>query len=340
MAKVIGFGDLLVRLSPPGYQRFLQASTFEVNYTGAEANMLVFLALNGIATEFVTRIPDHLISECALAKLRTYGVGLSHIAYGGDRLAAYYLEKGASQRASRIVYDRKHTGIATAACEHFNWDAIFEGASHFVFTGITPPLGPELPQICEQACREAKRRGITIVCDLNYRALLWSLEDASRTMRRLLSFVDVLVCGREDAAKLLGVGAVRAPGEDDRPDTAAYAQSAAELTRQYGFQSVAFTLRETLSASDTLWSGMLYQGGTPYLSREYRIHLVDRVGGGDAFTAGLLYGMIQGYGPQHTVDFATAASCLKQTIEQDFNLSFAGEIERIISDETAGRIQR
>jgi 2-dehydro-3-deoxygluconokinase len=340
MAKVIGFGDLLVRLSPPGYQRFLQATNFEINYTGAEANMLVFLAMNGIPTEFVTRLPDNLISDCALTHLRRFGVGLNHIAFGGDRIATYYLEKGASQRPSRIVYDRKHTGIATASPSDFDWDSIFDGASHFVFTGITPPLGPNLPSICEQACREARRRGITIICDLNYRSLLWSLEDASRTMRQLMPLVDVLICGREDAAKLFGIGEPSAASGNDTPDPAAYAAAAEQLVAQFGFQSVAFTLRETISASDTVWSGLLHSGGKTYIARDYRIHLVDRVGGGDSFTAGLIYGMLQGYDPQHTLDFATAASCLKQTIEQDFNLSFVDEIEMVASGEATGRIRR
>ena len=340
MAKVVGFGDLLVRLSPPGYQRFLQATNFEINYTGAEANMLVFLAMNGISTEFVTRLPDNLISDCALAQLRRFGVGLNHVAFGGDRIATYYLEKGASQRPSRIVYDRKHTGVATASPSNFDWNSIFDGASHFVFTGITPPLGPNLPGICETACREAKRRGITVVCDLNYRSLLWSLEDASRTMRQLLPFVDVLVCGREDTAKLFGIETPASASGDDTPDPTAYATAAEQLVAQFGCSTVAFTLRETISASDTLWSGLLYTGGKAYVARDYRIHLVDRVGGGDSFTAGLLYGMLQGFDPQHTLDFATAASCLKQTIEQDFNLSFADEIEQVVSGETTGRIRR
>ncbi|MEA4939819.1 MAG: sugar kinase [Christensenella sp.] len=340
MAKVVGFGDLLVRLSPPGYQRFLQATNFEINYTGAEANMLVFLAMNGIPTEFVTRLPDNLISDCALAQLRRFGVGLNHVAFGGDRIATYYLEKGASQRPSRIVYDRKHTGIATASPSDFDWNSIFDDTSHFVFTGITPPLGPNLPSICETACREAKQRGITVVCDLNYRSLLWSLEDASRTMRQLLPFVDVLVCGREDAAKLFGIKTPASASGDDTPDPAAYASAAEQLVAQFGCSTVAFTLRETISASDTLWSGLLYTSGKAYVARDYRIHLVDRVGGGDSFTAGLLYGMLKGFDPQHTLDFATAASCLKQTIEQDFNLSFADEIEQVASGEATGRIRR
>jgi 2-dehydro-3-deoxygluconokinase len=340
MAKVVGFGDLLVRMNPPGYQRFLQATSFEINYTGAEANMLVYLALNGVDTEFVTRLPDNMITESALRLLRKYGVGTRHVVFGGERIGVYYLEKGASQRPSRIVYDRKYSSFATAARTDFDWDAIFTGASHFIVTGITPPLGTDLPEICETACREAKRRNVTIACDLNYRALLWDLKTASETMRRLMPYVDILVCGREDAAKILGVETVHGPTAGDTPDPDAYRDAAVRLTKMYGFQTVAFTLRETLSASDTLWSGLLYTDGQSYVSRKYRIHLVDRVGGGDSFTAGLLYALIQDYEPQHSLEFAVAASCLKQTIEQDFNLSLAGEAEQLASGAANGRIQR
>ncbi len=340
MAKVVGFGDLLVRFSPPGYQRFLQADSYEINYTGAEANVLVNLALNGVDTEFVTRLPQNLISECAVAQLKKFGVGVKRISFGGDRIGVYYLEKGASQRPSRLVYDRKYTSFATSSPSDYDWDSIFEGVTHFHFTGITPALGPELPGICFAACAQARARGILTSCDLNYRALLWDLETASKTMRRLMPLVDVLVCGREDSEKLLGVKPESKIVHGDAIDREAYAAAAAELTRVYGFQTVAITLRESFSASDNNWSGMLYTGNKAYFSKEYQIHLVDRVGGGDSFTAGLLYAMIHGFDPQHAVEYAVAASCLKQTIEQDFNLSYADEVEQLASGQASGRIQR
>ncbi|MEN6635638.1 MAG: sugar kinase [Clostridiaceae bacterium] len=340
MAKVIGFGDLLVRFSPPGYQRFMQATSFEINYTGAEANVLVNLGLNDVETEFVTRLPDNIISQCALSQLKKYGVGTKHIVFGGDRIGTYYLEKGASQRPSRLVYDRKYTGMATAKPDDFDWDSIFTGATHFLFTGITPPLGDYLTAICMEACQEARRRGITIVCDLNYRTLLWDLETAQRTMREFMPFVDILVCGREDSQKLLDVTLNTVSTADDRIDRNAYCAVAEELVRRYGFQYVAITLRESISASDNCWSGMLYTDGKAYYSNKFSIHLVDRVGGGDAFTAGLLYALIHQYDPQWTIEFAVAAGCLKQTIEQDFNLSYAREIQQLAYGDTSGRIQR
>jgi 2-dehydro-3-deoxygluconokinase len=340
MAKVIGFGDLLVRFSPPGYQRFIQASSFEINYTGAEANVLVNLGLNDVDTEFITRLPDNIISQCALSQLKKYGVGTKHIVFGGERLGAYYLEKGASQRPSRLMYDRKHTGMASATPEDFDWGVIFEGATHFLFSGITPPLGEHLAEICTEACQEAKHRGITIVCDLNYRSLLWNLETAERTMRAFMPFVDILICGREDPQKLLDVALSTVSSADDYIDRNAYRAVAEELVRRYGFQGVAITLRKAISASDNGWSGMFYTNDKAYYSNEFSIHLVDRVGGGDAFTAGLLYALIHQYDPQHAIEFAVAAGCLKQTILQDFNLSDAREIEQLVSGDASGRIQR
>lgn len=333
MGKVVGFGDFLVRLSPPGYQRFLQASSFEACYTGAEANVLASLGLNRVPTEFVTRLPDNLIADAALTSLRRFGVGTGHVVFGGDRMGSFYLEKGASQRPSRLVYDRKFTSLATAVPEDFDWDAILDGATHFHFTGITPALGPHLPAICLEACRKAKRRGLTVSCDLNYRSLLWELERAQKTMRELIPCVDILVGNLWDAVSLLGA----APGDGG---AGAQEHAAAELASQYGLRLVALTSRTCRSASDNDWSAMLWQNGTAYRSRQYRIHLVDRVGGGDSFTAGLLYAVLQGYDPQHTVEFAAAAGCLKQTIEQDFNLSYAGEIERLASGDDSGRILR
>lgn len=340
MGKVIGFGDLLVRLSPPGYQRFLQATSFDVNYTGAEANVLVSLGLNGVETEFVSRLPDTMISECAVAMLKKYNVGVKHIAYGGDRIGTYYLEKGASQRPSRLVYDRRYTSLATARPEDFDWDAIFADASYFHFTGITPALGPALPQICMEACKAARRHRVVVSCDLNYRAMLWDLETARHTMRELVEYVDILVGNEEDSEKLLCVKPANTDVTKGRLDREAYGDIARALTDRYGFQAVAFTLRESLSASDNGWSGMLYQNGEVFYSRRHLIHLVDRVGGGDAFTAGLLYALLHDYDPQHTIEFAAAASCLKQTIEQDFNLSYAEEIEELASGDGSGRIRR
>jgi len=336
MKKVVGFGDFLLRLSPPGCQRFLQAASFDVFYTGAEANTLAALSLEGVPAEFVTRLPDSLIGECALAHLRRFGVGTEHIVRGGERIGAFYLEKGASQRPSRVVYDRRHTAFAESAPADYDWDAILDGAGWFHFTGITPALGPELPAICREACKAARAHGLTVSCDLNYRSQLWDREIAGRTLRSLAPYADVLVGGAWDAAALLGADLPDGPA--DTPE--ANERAARSLAETYGFRDIAFTMRRCDSASDNGWRAMLYREGTAFFSRGYEIHLVDRVGGGDAFTAGLIGASLRGYGAQRAVEYAAAAGCLKQTIEQDFNLSCHDEIEALAAGDGSGRIRR
>lgn len=338
--KVVGFGDLLVRLSPPNYKRFIQADHFEINYTGAEANVLVNLGYNQISCDFITRLPNHAITNCAIAKLKSFNVGVDNIALGGDRLGIYYLEKGASQRPSALIYDRKHTSLATAERTDFDWEHILDGASVFHFTGITPALGPNLPDICMDACQTAKRLGVTVTCDLNYRAKLWDLELAQATMQQLVKYVDVLIGNEEDSEKLLGVKPANTDVTQGKLSTEAYIDVATELVDRYGFKSVAFTLRQSISASDNGWKGMLYKDGQAFFSKEYLIHLVDRVGGGDSFAAGIIYAMLHQYDPQTTIDYAIAASCLKQTIEQDFNLSTAEEVRKLMDGDGSGRIVR
>lgn len=339
-AKVVGFGDLLVRMSPPGYLRFIQADRFEINYTGAEANVLVYLAYNGVDCEMVTRLPANAIAESALTILRGYGVGLDHVTYGGQRIGIYYLEKGASQRPSTLIYDRENTSFATATPNDFNWRSILQGASFFHFTGITPALGPNLPEICLDACKTARELGVTVACDLNYRAKLWDIETAQRTMRELAKYVDILIGNEEDSEKLLGV----APDDTDVKqgilNQASYTKVAEELTKIYGFKAIAFSLRRSISASENGWAGMFYHNKEAYFSRDYHIHLVDRVGGGDSFAAGIIYSILNKYDPQTTIEFAVAASCLKQTIEQDFNLTKVEEAKKLMVGDGSGRIQR
>lgn len=340
MGRVIGFGDLLIRLAAPGYQRLIQATSLDVFYTGAEANTLAFLAWNGAEAALVSKLPNNMLGDCALANMRKYGIDTAYIARGGERIGTYYLEKGASQRPSRLVYDRKHTAFATASAEDFDWDAIFDGASHFHFTGITPALGGNLPQICLSACKKAKEKGLLVSCDLNYRSVLWTTEQAQRTMQELMRYVDVLIGNEEDAEKVLGVKPRNTDVSMGVLDKAGYEQVARELAERFRLQAVAFTLRKSRSASDNDWSGMLYADGETVFSKEYPIHLVDRVGGGDSFSAGIIYSMLHGFDRRHTVEFAVAASCLKQTMEQDFNLSYADEAEQLLRGNGSGRIQR
>lgn len=340
MKKMIGFGDFMLRLNPPGYLRFLQAHSFETNYTGAEANVCVSLARMGIATEFVTRLPQNAIAEAGVAELRKFGVGTSHITYGGDRMGVFYVEKGASQRPSRIVYDRKGTAIATSSAGDFAWDEIFQGATNLHMTGITPALSKTMPDVCLAALKAAKAHGLTVSCDLNYRKNLWTTQEAKSCMTRLLPYVDQLVANEEDADKVLGIRARDTDVTAGKLNEAGYVDVARQICEAYGIQQVAVTLRRSISASDNEWSAMLFRDGKPCFSKKYSIHLVDRVGGGDSFAAGLLYAGMNGFDAQETIEYAAAASCLKQTIEMDFNLSTADEIRQLMNGDGSGRVQR
>lgn len=330
----------MLRFNPEGYYKLVQTDCYHVNYTGAEANMAVSLSYMGVPSEFVTRLPENEMAECAIRRLKMYGVGTEHIARGGDRIGIYFLEKGASQRASKVVYDRKHTAISEAEPEDFDWDKIMEGASWFHFTGITVALGRRLPQICIDACKAAKKAGAKVSCDLNYRKNLWTPEQAQAAMRPLMDYVDVLIGNEEDADKVLGVKAENSDVLTGKLSRDGYVDVAKKLTDAYGFEAVGITMRGSISASVNEWSALLYTNGRPYDSKKYTIHLVDRVGGGDSFASGLIYGYLNGFDPQKTLEFATAASCLKQSIELDFNLSTPQDVMRLAEGDGSGRVQR
>ena len=340
MTKMVGFGEFLLRLNPEGYRRFLQADRMEVNYTGAEANVCASLSMLGVQTEYVTRLPDNDIARAAEATLRKLGIGTRHIVHGGERIGVFYLEKGASQRPSKVVYDRKHTAIATASPEDFDWDRILDGVTHFHFTGITPALSENLQGICKDACRTAKEKGVHVSCDLNYRKKLWTEEAAKACMKQLMPYIDLLIANEEDAEKVLGIRASDTDILSGKLSREGYADVARQISETYGTGAVAITLRESISASENGWSGMLYTKNNAYFSRNYRIHLVDRVGGGDSFAAGLLFGILRGEDPQRVIEFAAAASCLKQTIELDYNLSTVEEIEQLVNGDESGRVVR
>ncbi len=338
--KVVGFGDFLVRLSPPGYLKFIQADHFDINYTGAEANVLVSLACMGLETEFVTRLPNNAIADSGIAMMRKYNVGTRHIVKGGERMGVFYLEKGASQRPSRIVYDRKYSAIAMAEPGMFDWDSIFEGASHFHVTGITPALGEMMPQVTIEAVKAAKERGITVSCDLNYRKNMWTPERARACMEEVVRHVDILIANEEDADKVLGIKAADTDVISGKLNKEGYVDVARQLCETYGVKEVGITLRKSISASDNEWGALLYADGQAYFSRTYPVHIVDRVGGGDSFAAGLLYGSVKGFAPQKKIEYAAAASCLKHAIEMDFNLSSVAEIELLMNGDASGRVQR
>lgn len=338
--KFVGFGELLLRMSPDGYLRIAQANRFNLSYSGAEANMAVSLAYMGVPTELATKLPENEIGRCAKRAMDHYGVGTSHIAFGGERLGLYYLEKGASQRPSKVIYDRKYSAFSQASPADFDWDAIFRDAGWFHFTGITVALSPSVREICLQACQMARRLGVKVSCDLNYRKTLWTEQEAQAAMKPLMKYVDVLIANEEDAEKSLGIRPANTDITAAKLDETGYRDLAKALTEAYGFEAVAFTLRESLSASVNNWSALLYRGNRTYCSKKYTIQIVDRVGGGDSFASGLIYGFLQDYGPQETVEFAAAASCLKHTIEFDLNLSTPEEVHNLMNGDGSGRIAR
>ena len=343
MAKrIVTFGEIMMRLNPEGYLRFVQANKWEVTYAGAEASVAVSLANYGMDAAFVTKLPAHEIGQCAVNELRRYGVDTSEIVRGGNRLGVYYCEKGASQRPSKVIYDRAHSAIAEASQEDFDWEKIFCGASWFHWTGITPALGGHLPAITLEACRAAREQGVTISCDLNYRKKLWTREQAGETMAKLVPFVDVCIANEEDAKDVFGIEAEGTDIEGGKLNHDGYISVARQLAERFGCKKVAFTLRTSLSASDNDWAGMLYDaaGDKAFFSPSYHMHIVDRVGGGDSFGGGLIYALMNGYDDQAAIDFAVAASCLKHSIEHDFNLMNVAEVTSLANGNASGRVQR
>lgn len=340
MSKVITFGEIMLRLEPEGYYRFVQSELYQALYGGGEANVAVSLANFGIDVDFVTKLPKHEIGQAAVNSLRRFGVGVGKITRGGDRVGIYFIEKGASQRASKVIYDRANSAIAQAAVDDFDWESIFNGADWFHFTGITPALGGNLPVICEQACKAAKRLGLKISCDLNYRKKLWSREMAKETMTRLMQYVDVCIANEEDAKDVFGIVAPGTDIEGGKLSHEGYQEVAKQLADRFGFEAVAITLRTSVSANDNIWAAMLYDRKDYYFSKSYNVHIVDRVGGGDSFGAGLIYSMLCGKSTQDTLEFAVAASCLKHSIEGDCNMVSVDEVEKLANGDSSGRVQR
>ncbi len=340
MAKVITFGEIMLRLAPQGYLRFVQANNFEATYGGGEANVAVSLAGFGLDAAFVTKLPTHEIGQSAVNSLRALGVDTGKIVRGGKRVGIYFLEKGASQRPSKVVYDRAGSSIAQAQPEDFNWAEIFAGAQWFHFTGITPALGDNVAEVCLQACKAAKAAGLTVSCDLNYRKNLWTREKAGQVMAGLMEYVDVCIANEEDASDVFGIKADNTDIAGGKLSHEGYKSVAKQLADHFGFKKVAITLRGSISANDNNWAAMLYDSGEYYFSKNYAIHIVDRVGGGDSFGAGLIYSFITGAQPAQALEFAVAASCLKHTIEGDVNLVSVDEVNKLAGGDGSGRVQR
>ncbi|PKM48879.1 MAG: 2-dehydro-3-deoxygluconokinase [Firmicutes bacterium HGW-Firmicutes-7] len=338
--KVVTFGEIMLRLMPPNLKRIVQTDAFDVVYGGGEANVAVSLANYGIDTYFITKVPKNAVGQSAINHLRRYGVKTDYIIRGGDRIGIYFLEMGASQRPSSVIYDRAHSAIAKAEMNDFNWEEIFKNDGWFHFTGITPAISDMAAAITLEACKIAKKLGLTISADLNYRKKLWSTEKAGKVMSELMQYVDIAIGNEEDAEKVFGIKAVNTDVNKGALDLSEYKEVSKELVRRFGFKYVAITLRESLSASDNMWSGLLYDGTEYYFSKKYKIHIVDRVGGGDSFAAGIIYGLLSERLPRDVIEFAVAASCLKHTIPGDMNMVNVQEVEDLIKSGGSGRVKR
>jgi len=340
MSEIVTFGEIMLRLMPEDGHRFLQNDRLEATFGGAEANVAVSLANFDEDVAFLTALPENAIGQAAVNTLRYFGVDTSRILRQGERTGIYFAEKGQSQRPSKVIYDRRNSSIATSKREDYDWDRIFDGCKWFHFTGITPALSKELPGICLEAVKTARKKGITVSCDLNYRKNLWSTGEANAAMKEIVPFVDVCIANEEDADKVLGIRAAGTDVDSGKLSDEGYKDVAAQISSTYGCRAVAVTLRTSVSANDNRWKGMLYDGKEYCFSKEYDIRIWDRVGGGDAFGAGLIYGMLHGFSSQDTVEFAAAASCLKHTIQGDLNRVSVAEVKSLMNGSGTGRVQR
>lgn len=340
MAKIITLGEIMLRLSPMGNNRFLQGDEFRIIPGGGEANVAVSLANYGHDAYFVSKLPQHEIGQIAVNALRRYGVHTKWIARGGDRVGLYYAETGTSMRPSKVIYDRAHSAIAEATPDDFNFDAIMENAQWFHWSGITPAISDQAAELTKQACEAAKRHGVTVSVDLNFRKKLWTSEKAIAVMRPLMQYVDVCIGNEEDAQLCLGFKP-DADVEGGKTDASGYHAIFKQMAQEFGFKYVASTLRESFSATHNGWKALIYDGTHFYESKRYDIEpIIDRVGGGDSFSAGLIHGLLTKDNQAEALEFAVAASALKHTINGDFNLVSIEEVEALVAGNANGRVQR
>jgi 2-dehydro-3-deoxygluconokinase len=339
--KVVLFGELMMRLSTKRHERIVQAREFDVFYSGAEANLGVALAAFGIESYLVSSVPPNEVGQACLNYLRQFGMNLDHVRQNGFRLGIYFVETGASQRPSIFLYNRKGSSITELRPGDFNWDEIFAGKDWFHFTGITPALADSVAEITREACIAASKRGITISCDLNFRKKLWPKEQARDIMTGLMKYVDVLFTNEEEVETVFGIKAGVTDVTNGKLSHSGYEEVAAILCEKFRLKYVSISLRESVSATVNNWSGALFDGKKLYTSRKYHLdYIVDRIGGGDAYSSGIIYGLLTGQNLQDTVDFAAATSCLKHTIHGDFNLVTFDEVLALMNGDGSGRIQR
>ena len=342
--KVITFGEIMLRLATPDYLRFSQAHSFDATFGGGEANVAVSLANYGMDVHFVTRLPENDIGNMAVAMLRNHSVNIDDIVRGGDRVGIYFLETGAVSRGSKVVYDRNNSAFAEIQMGMINWDSVFEGADWFHWSGITPAVSEEAANVCMDAIKKANEKGITVSTDLNYRKNLWNWDKtAEEIMAGMVERSDIILGNEEDAEKVFGIHAEGLDGTGGKVDGVSYQTVVSQLmTRFPRAKKVIITLRGSVNANHNTWSGVLWDGTELYQAPVYQItHIVDRVGGGDAFMGGLIYGLHAFSGDdQKALNFAVAASCLKHTIKGDFNLVTVAEVEKLLSGDTSGRVSR
>ena len=332
--KVVTLGEIMLRLSTPGNTRFVQSDSFDVVYGGGEANVAVSCANYGHEAYFVTKLPKHEIGQSAVNALRKYGVKTDFIARGGDRVGIYFLEKKTSQRPTNVIYNRAGSAFALATADDFNWDEIFDGATWFHFSGITPAISDEMTNICITACQKAKEKGMTVSCDLNYRSKLWSSEKACEAMSRICQYVDVCIANEDDAIGIFSMNPANANGEEKN------AYIAKELMKKFPFKMVASVWRTETSITTFKLQSMIYTEGKAYYSKEFFMHILDYIGAGDAYCAGLIYSLINNFDPQKAVEFANAASCLKHTVSGDYNLVTVDEVMKLAFSDAGNEVQR
>lgn len=334
MPDVICFGEVMLRLSTPHFQRFADAPYLDLGWGGAEANSAVQLAQLGVSTALVSRLPQNDLADRCVGALRSRGIDTSFLQRGGERIGVYFVEPGASGRPTKVVYDRQHASIRDVQPGMFDWKSIFSGAKWFHFSGITPALGDGCAAICAEACQAARAQGLTISFDVNYRARLWDHARAAAVLLPLMQYVDVCVSGEDEAVNILGAESM------EEEETARVPAIAASLAKRHGFKTVAMTCRSSASASDTTFRGMLYTGAGPHFSRQHQISIVDRIGTGDAFTGGLIFALLRGSSADDAIEFATAAGAWKHTIPGDWNRVTLEELETLASGMGGGRVQR
>jgi len=338
--KVVTLGEIMLRLSTPDHKRFVQADSFDVTYGGGEANVAAALCNYGLNGTFITKVPNNAIGQAAINHLRRYGVDTQYIAKGGDRLGIYFLETGASMRASQVIYDRAGASIAEVSVSEFDFDKIFDGADWFHTTGITPALSDKCTVLAEAALKAAKEKGITTSIDLNYRKKLWSKDKAREVMTRLCQYVDVCIGNEEDAETTLGFKPAGTDVTKGELNVEGYKSIFKQMKDKFGFKHVASTLRESHSASDNGWSALVYDGKDFYHTRQYDVRIVDRVGSGDSFASGFIYGLVTGMPMKEAAEFGVAASALKHTIPGDLNHATLSDVKDLMKGDASGRVQR